>query len=489
MAYGSKSIRGLFEASPPLIRDLMATGYGIRHRGRKYGAYFRRHLEALTVSQWWSSAQHERAQAERLQRFVQRAVAAVPYYRQLFAEHELRSEEIQSAGDLRRLPLLEKETVRALGRGLMPAGWDRRQVVWFHTSGTTGKALEVPISQECFEREYAFRWLHYSWAGIDRHERIATLAGHPVAPVERLEPPFWVTNRAENQLLLSSQHLTSESMAHYAAKLRDWQPAMIHGYPSSLYLLALGLTERDEREIRPRAVFTASETLMDHQRAAIEAAFDCKVYNWYGNTEMTGNIVDCDLGSLHVKPEHSLLEFLNAEGEPARPGELAEIIATGYGNEAYPLLRYRTGDTAILSDRPCECGRGGPIVRRVTGRVEDIVVTPDGRHVGRLDHVFKDSPNVREAQIIQETPDTLVVRIVRRAEYSARDTERVNCSLRERVGERMRFQLEFVEWIPRGANGKFRFVVSKVGVRLGGQQAQAAARELEGASLSLTTGV
>jgi phenylacetate-CoA ligase len=375
--------------------------------------------------------------------------------------------------DLRQLPLLEKETVRAEGFRLIPAGFHRKQIVWFHTSGTTGKALEVPISRECFEREYAFRWLHYSWAGIQLSDRIATIAGHPVAETRRLRPPFWMTNYAEKQLLLSSQHLTPATIPHYAAKLRAWGPALIHGYPSSIYLLALGLAERQETGIRPRAIFTASETLLETQRSVIESVFGCKVYNWYGNTEMTANIVECDYGRLHVKPEHSFLEFLDPEGRPARPGELAEIIATGFGNDAFPLIRYRTGDTAILSDRPCECGRSGPRALSVTGRVEDIIVTPEGRHVGRLDHVFKDSSNVREAQLIQETPDTLVVRIVRREDYGPAETERVTQHLRERLGDRMRFEFQFVDHIPRGANGKFRFVISKVGLGIGPRETAA----------------
>lgn len=466
MAYGSERLRRVVHASPPFVRDLAATGYGIRHRRRKYGLQFRHCLAELSESQWWSTEQHERAQAERLQRFVHHAATTVPYYRDLFRSLRLHPDDIRSTGDLRQLPLLEKETVRAEGFRLIPEEYDRKQIVWFHTSGTTGKALEVPISQECFEREYAFRWLHYSWAGIQFTDRIATLAGHPVAETRRLKPPFWVTNHAEKQLLLSSQHLTPAAIPHYAAKLRDWQPAMIHGYPSSLYVLALGLSEQQESGIQPRAIFTASETLLDTQRTVIESVFGCKAFNWYGNTEMTANIVECDDGRLHVKPEHSFLEFLDSEGHPARPGELAEIVATGFGNDAFPLIRYRTGDTAILSDRPCECGRSGPMALSITGRVEDIIVTPEGRHAGRLDHVFKDSPQVREAQLLQETPDTLIVRIVRREDYGPEDTLRVTQALRERLGDRMQFEFQFVDHIPRGANGKFRFVTSKVGLAM-----------------------
>ncbi len=465
--YGSHKVMQWYEGSPPIVKDLMATVYGFRHRRRKYGASFYRYLAALSDSQWWTEEQHERAQREHLQRTVQHAAEFVPYYRRLFRDLSVRPEEIRSAADLSRLPILDKETVRSLGPELMRNGFDPRQIVWFFTSGTTGKALELPVARECFEREYAFRWLHYSWAGIRFTDRVATIAQHPVTGARRLKPPFWVTNYAENQLLLSSQHLRSDTIRCYAEKLRSWQPAMLQGFPSSLYMLALGLRDQKESGIQPRAIFTTSETLLDTQRSLIESVFGCKIFNWYGSCEMVGNIVECEQGSMHVKPEHGLLEFLNSDGRHANPGELAEIVATGFGNEAFPLIRYRTGDTAILSDRPCECGRAGPIVLSLTGRLDDIIVTPEGRHDGRLDCVFKDAPNVREAQLIQETLDTLVVRIVRRDDYSAEDTERITHHLRERLGDRMRYEFQFVDNIPRGPNGKFRFVISKVGLGIG----------------------
>lgn len=465
--YGSARLRHIYEASPQLVKDLMATGYGLRLRRRKYGAHFHQYLQELTQSQWWSDEQLAEYQNRRLQRFVQHAAAKVPYYRDLFHVLGTDPREIRCVGDLTHLPLLEKETVRSEGRRLMAEGFDPKQIVWFYTSGTTGKALELPISRECFQREYAFRWLHYSWAGIRPGERNAMLAQHPVTAARRVEPPFWVTNHAEHQLLLSSLHVAPDTVAHYARKLRSWQPAMIHGFPSALYLLALGLADENALGFRPRAIFTASETLLETQRSLIESVFGCKIFNWYGQCEMVANIVECDLGSMHVKHEHSVLEFLNEDGRPARPGELAEIVGTGYGNEAYPLIRYRTGDTVVLAERPCECGRAGTIVRSLTGRLEDIVVTRDGRYDVRLDGVFKDAPNVREAQLVQETPDQLTVRIVRREGYGPEDTARLRHHLRERLGHQIQLEFQFMDQIPRGPNGKYRFVVSKVGLGIG----------------------
>jgi len=194
----------------------------------------------------------------------------------------------------------------------------------------------------------------------------------------------------------------------------------------------------------------------------MEQAFQCKVYNWYGNAEQVGNIVECEEGNLHVKEDHSFVEFIGPDGRPAQPGELAEMVCTGFGNYAMPLIRYRVGDMAVLSDKKCPCGRSGRIVERIVGRVEDVVVTPDGRHVGRLDHLFKDMLNVKEAQIFQENVNDLEIRIVKRPQFSEKDMRLLMQEARLRLGNKIKIHVRFVDTIKREPSGKLRFVISKV---------------------------
>jgi phenylacetate-CoA ligase len=136
-------------------------------------------------------------------------------------------------------------------------------------------------------------------------------------------------------------------------------------------------------------------------------------------------------------------------------------------NEAMPLVRYTVGDRGSLgaAEGPaCPCRRTLPLLAGVEGRVDDVIVTPDGRRIGRLDPVFKGDMPIREAQIVQDTLDRLVVRIVPAAGYTARTGDEVRARLRDRVGD-MRIEIETLEAIPRTANGKFRAVVSNVAVR------------------------
>ena len=255
------------------------------------------------------------------------------------------------------------------------------------------------------------------------------------------------------------------------------RPDLINGYPSSIYLLASYLNTQGIISVRPKAVYVNSETLFDYQRASLESAFGCMVFNWYGNTEQTGHIVECEKGALHIKSDHSLIEIIREDGESARPGEMGEIVSTGFGNYATPLIRYATGDMACISDRRCSCGRSGPIVEVLMGRVEDIVVTPDGRHVGRLDHVFKDMFNVLEAQIVQNTVDVVCVRMVKRPGFGEADMHLLERELRLRLGSIIQLKYEFVDRIPRLPNGKFHFVISKVPVQIAGARQTGAVAE------------
>jgi phenylacetate-CoA ligase len=102
-----------------------------------------------------------------------------------------------------------------------------------------------------------------------------------------------------------------------------------------------------------------------------------------------------------------------------------------------------------------------PILGRIEGRKDDVIVTPDGRRIGRLDPVFKADLPIREAQIIQETMTRVVVRYVPTAACSSAHLDNLLERLHERLGD-MEIALEPAEQISRSANGKFKAVISRV---------------------------
>ena len=290
--------------------------------------------------------------------------------------------------------------------------------------------------------------------------------------IGRTKPPFWMYNLAENQLFLSSYHISSDSITHYVNKLNEYRPVFIHGYPSSIFLLAREIN-RQKQELRfsPKMIVGASETTHDFQREEIEKAFNCKYYIWYGNTEFAGHITECEYGKLHAQSFHSAIRVIKSDGYDAGPGEEGEIVATNFTNTCFPLVNYNTHDVAKLSTvQSCECGRGGKIFDYVVGRIDDYIITPEKRLVARLGHLMKNAGGVVNAQLEQESIEKLKIRLVVDENYSEKDEKEILREARDRLGSTMKIDFEYVDRIDREQNGKYRYVMQHLDLaKLGAQ--------------------
>lgn len=407
----------------------------------KYGGVFREKLAWLEANEKKSRDQLLAEQAAALRSLLEYARRHVPYYRRLDAPPD----------DFKAWPILDKATVVANPRDFLSDEFSPSELMEIHTSGTTGTPLTVRFTAEYHQTEMAFRWRHKAWAGTPFLSRGAYVAGHPVVPSTQLRPPFWRWDAVEQRLLMSSYHLTEANLPYYLEALQRYRPDFVHGYPSSVYLLAREILRQGGLPAngwRPRAVFTASETLLDFQRSAIEQAFGVKVFNWYGQTEFTINIVEDAQGKLRQRTDYGVLELL----------EDGTMVGTGLNNRAMPLIRYRTGDRAVAGKDT----DGFPVIERIEGRIEDYVRTPDGRMVGRLDHLFKDVRAVREAQIVQRRLDEIICRIVRADGYGPEQEAVVRAEARQRLGPLVTVRFEYVDRIERAPSGKFRFIVSEL---------------------------
>ena len=415
---------------------------------------------------YWSAEQWRAWRDERMAFVLRRAAADVPYYREQWARR-------RAAGDnspvelLENWPVLTKEDLRAAPRAFLADDCDPKAMFYEHTSGTTGKPLHIWLSKDTVRAWFAlFEARARRWYGVDRATRWAILGGQLVAPVERERPPFWVWNMSLNQLYLSSYHLSPENIAAYLKAMKKYEVRYLLGYPSALYSLAREVLDQGLTAPRLQVAIGNAEPLLDHQRQAITEAFGCPARETYGMAEIAAAAGDCEYCRLHVWPEAGHIEILDdVTGEPLSSGRAGRLVATGLMNADMPLIRYETGDRATLSEDACPCGRTLPVLRAIEGRVDDVVITRDGRHIGRLDPVFKADLPIREAQIIQEDWDLLRVLYVPTAAYTETDGEMLIQRIHDRTGTDMRVILEPVEAVPRTANGKFRAVISRVSNR------------------------
>jgi phenylacetate-CoA ligase len=359
--------------------------------------------------------------------------------------------------DLRELPYLTKEDVRTHFGELRADNWRDCRPVPTHTSGSTGTPTQFLLDRDSNVSHFASIWRVLNWTGYRFGDRFADLTGH-VSKHGRL---------AEYDLRLNCLHLSSfdfkrMNIEYYVDRLRRFRPVLFKAYPSSLDLFCRWVRDAGLEVPAPGAVLTCAESLLDHQRAMIQETMSAPLFDFYNQNERAALISSCRHGRYHVHEEYSFVEQLHEEAGQAEHG--GEIIATTFHNLAMPLIRYRTGDLAVSGEgTPCPCGRPYRSIARIQGRIEDVVVTPDGRHVGRLDAAFKYSPGIRLSRIVQRTPEEIRVDIVKAERYSSQDGETLERELRARLGIAIRIHFNFVDDIPVGSNGKIKFVISEPG--------------------------
>lgn len=449
---------------------MVATMRGIQLRALRYGRATEQLVDQAIERDYWTAEQWKAWREEPLGFLLHRAATHVPYYRKQWAERRRRGDK-SSWSYLENWPVLEKESLRENAKSFLADDCHARRLFHAHTSGTTGKPLDLWYGKDTARRWYAiFEARCRRWHALSRKDRWAILGGQLIASVEQRRPPFWVWNGALNQLYMSSYHLAPDLVARYLDALVGYRINYLYGYSSALYELAQGALRLGRADLKMSVAFTNAEPLFDYQREAIEKAFRCPVRETYGMAEMVAGASECEKGFMHVWPDVSEIEI--ADGDASSTGITSgQLIATGFLNPDMPLIRYRTGDQVTLraTGEVCLCGRSLPVLAAVEGRADDMLYTSDGRSIGRLDPVFKSQLPIREAQIIQETLDLIRVRYLPAPGFTSASGRSIVERVQARMGN-VKVVLEEVDKIPRGANGKFRAVICNLPAK--GQTAQ-----------------
>ena len=389
-----------FLKAPLNVRRAAVVLQGAQNRATRYGAPYREHLQMLAESERWSAGRMRAYQGVELLRLLREAKAGTAYYKESLADlDDAALADVAQNLDLQSLPLLEKSTLKER----TPDFYNtlRKTAIVSSTSGTSGKSMVVEYDSESVQRRFAFMHRQRVWAGAEPFARTVQCSGRRLVRSDRERAPFWMSNPFENQFLVSTYHLSRAHLPVIVERIQAFRPEILHGFPSALLPIATYAEERGLRFPTLIAATTTAETLVPDDRLDIESGLGVKVHDFYSASEGVPFILECVAGRRHLCPESGLFEILDEEGRPTADGELGEIVVTSFVQWKTPLIRYRTGDTAVRGTeaKPCACGRTLPYVEQVSGRKEDLIVTRDGRHLGVFnDRVMKGLKGLRESQ-------------------------------------------------------------------------------------------
>jgi phenylacetate-CoA ligase len=209
---------------------------------------------------------------------------------------------------------------------------------------------------------------------------------------------------------------------------------------------------------RPKYVVAGADALTPEFEASIRRGFGVPVTEQYGMAEFAGNMSKCEQGRFHLDFECCHLE------QEAIPGadNQCKLIFTGWGNPAMPFIRYEVGDIGSAASDGCACGRSSLGLERIDGRLEDFVVTPDGRRVIGMNQVLEYARNAKTIQVYQCETGAIELRVVPGNGFGDEDKQALVRELRRRVGPEMAIHFRLVDRFVLSPTGKFRAVISEV---------------------------
>jgi phenylacetate-CoA ligase len=210
-----------------------------------------------------------------------------------------------------------------------------------------------------------------------------------------------------------------------------------------------------------------AEKLHGFERELIERVFAAPVFETYGSREFMLIAAECERhNGMHLNMEYLFVEILDPSGQPTPAGQEGDLVVTDLFNYGMPFIRYATGDRAVAGLGECSCGRGLPLLKKVTGRQLDMLRTPDGRLIPGefFPHLIKDFPAVRQFQVVQEHPDLILLRVVADAAWTLETSRQLELITRQTLGPMVRFEIQRVTDIPLTATGKHRVVINKTPV-------------------------
>ncbi len=452
------SLSKVYDSSPIWLQNALVTAAGYRNSKNRYGKAYFEHKEFLRKFDALPLAEKHEYQRQELVRFVRYAYENSRFYRKLCKDVDIGK--IQRVEDLRLLPIVDKEMLRANADEVfaIPA----KGALEGHTGGTTGKSLVVLRTPEDMMKRMAMLDHFKERVGFQHLKmRRATFNGKHIVPPGQKKKVFWRYNHACKQMIYSSFHITEENAGHYVESLNRFKPQALDGFFTCMIDIANYIERHDIRlDFQPVAIFPTSETLTQPGRELLERVFKCKVYDQYASSEGAPFVTECEHQNLHVELASGVFEHYEKGSD--------EVLVTSFTTHGTPLIRYRIGDAMRFAPpgKICPCGMQSPLVESIQGRRLDFLYTAEGAKInaGNVANLFKNMPNALiRAQTRQEKLGEIQVLLeVDHKVYKPEYDQLLLDEFLHKFGASTKVLIEHVQEIPREVSGKFRMIKNSV---------------------------
>ena len=423
----------------------------------------------LEQSQWWAPEEMERHQLDQLSLLLAHAYKYVPFHRSRLQDLAAQNFVLRSREDLAKIPIISRREIQDNFEQLVARGMpeDHLPLGSGQTSGSTGRPVKYVTTRitKIFARALVLRG--HLWQDRDLTVSAARILLSSSSGTqddrdsgEDKEKP-WITAFPSGMLANFDSSGTVDEQLRW---LKKRQPEWLITYPSNLAALAERAREKEINLPALKYLSTLGEVVTPRLRALCREVWGLRIADNYSCKEVNTIAMQCpDHDHYHVQSERQLVEVLDAQGRPCKPGEIGRVVVTDLHNYAMPFLRYELGDYAELGE-PCPCGRTLPVLKQILGRTRNMLVLPSGEKLwpSFIISEWAALGPISQLQAIQNSLTDIEVRVVLNGTMEPPAEANLLETIGRDLGGKFNINLTYVDDIPRSSNGKFEDFVSNI---------------------------
>lgn len=299
-------------------------------------------------------------QEEKLREHMAYLQVYSPYYKRMFAEHNIDSSKIEHLDDLRRVPFTTKFDMESHNDDfLCVPKW--RVIDYVFIPGSDGESVKFARTDSDLERLAYNEAITFNCAGV-RPGSVSLLIPPKGLPFIS-QMAYFIGIRKFGACII---HIDDNSFEKQWDTIGELKPYILMSTPSHV-LKMLDYAESkgiDYRQSSVKRIIAIGDTLrnqnfeLNENGKSIQERWGVDLVATYSSNTMSITFSECGCGcGGHHHPELLIVEIIDKNGNPVPAGETGEVVVTTLGVEGMPLLRFRTGSMACIHTEPCRCGR------------------------------------------------------------------------------------------------------------------------------------
>ncbi|MEZ8257955.1 hypothetical protein AB6C49_11365 [Vibrio cyclitrophicus] len=370
--------------------------------------------------------------------------------------------------ELAKFPIIDKSTYQKYGERLFLHKNSHLMGCYkMNTGGSTGEPFEFYRDVRTGIVDNIHQKYQHLKMGFNDNDKLIVFNGCDITKKNLDEDIYWNIKSSRElpfgSVEFSTHYLNINTIKYYLEKLISLDVSFVRAYPSAMceftsLLLQLGYKSMP---FTLRGIQLSSEVCSDSQLKMLQEYWGKDtIYFQYGHSEAATIAAQYPGEDGYIfSPYYGLVEILDDSGKPVKKGEVGKVVVTSFHNFARPIIRYDTGDMALLSNETNSIVK----VEKILGREQDYVVDKEGNKISVTSLVFgqhfKAFKNITNWQIVNDTKGVLHVKIIPSNRWNELNEKEIIDKLS--FSDRFKVTLSYVQSIEKTKSGKNRLVIGE----------------------------